>query len=63
MLFDELKQLPDLVRLCLSSHILQVQQLGDRGVNEDVVAAVDPREAEAEGHRQGTEIHESEIVG
>ena len=49
MTLDESKQLANLVRLGFSLDFLEVQQLGDIGVNEDVMTPADARKTESKG--------------
>jgi hypothetical protein len=48
MTFDEVKELADLIGLGLASDFLQVEQFGDVGVCEDMVATGHADELEAE---------------
>ena len=51
--FDEIKKLPNLIRLRLSAVIrLKVQLVGDCRMVEDVVAACHPSESKAKSLRQ-----------
>jgi len=62
MPFDDLKQLPNLVRFRLSPHVLEIYEFRYTRMDEDVVAAVDPGKPEAERLRESTRLSEPEIV-
>src|SRR5437773_623094 len=60
MPLDEPKQLPDLIGLCLTTNLLQVHEFRDADVHEDVMAAPDAREPEAEGFCERAGLGETE---
>lgn len=56
MAFNQSQKLTYLIGLRLTLDILKVDQLGNAGVDEDMVAARSPREVKAEGLDQGDHI-------
>jgi hypothetical protein len=62
MPLGQLEQLPDLVWLSLASNFLEVQEFGDSRVDEDVMAAVDARQAKPKRLREGPGLGEPEVV-
>jgi hypothetical protein len=63
ILLDELDKLADLVRLGLSTDLLEVQRVIHIRMDQDVMTAVDPRQLEAEGMGELEKVLEREILG
>jgi hypothetical protein len=62
MPLHKMKQLPDLIRLGLPTNFLKVHEFGDRGVDEDVMAASYAREMKAERLGEGAGLGETEVM-
>ena len=60
--FNQMEQLPDLVRFHFALHFLEVEELGNAWVREDVVASLNSRNPEAERFRQSEQIAKPHIV-
>ena len=59
---DQAQELSYLVRLCLASHILQVEERRHVGMREDVMAAPATYVLEAEPFRKVDDVAESDIL-
>ena len=60
--FNQVEQLPGLIRFRLTLNILEVEELGNTWMCEDMVAALNSRNPEAECFRQSEEIAKPHIV-
>src|SRR3990170_7490957 len=58
---DQAEELADLIRLRLPADLLQVEKLGNVGVDEDVVASARPPELEAERLNEPPHVRERDI--
>ena len=62
MYLYQTQELPNLVRLCLASHVLQVDEFGHAIAREDVMASAGPSQREPETLDQPDHVFEGYVV-